>query len=109
MTLYKKKQAKEAAALQKYETELRDSTDYFRWRAEGEKIDEAKKLKRVEQVRLEVEASHVRAAECIAQNLAKKEADCCTHEGGTGQSTEKEREGGGGNCFTKSSHGRGNT
>jgi hypothetical protein len=70
--LYKKKQAKEAAALQKYETELRDSTDYFRWRAEGEKIDEAKKLKRVEQVRLEVEASHVRAAECIAQNLAKK-------------------------------------
>ena len=36
------------------------------------KVDEAKKLERVEQVRLEVEASHARAAECIAQNLAKK-------------------------------------
>ena len=35
--LYKKKQAKEVAALQKYETELRDSTEYFKWKAEGEK------------------------------------------------------------------------
>merc|ERR1711871_1615414 len=66
------KQKKEAAALQKYETELRDSTDYYRRKAEGEKIEEEKKLERVEMLRLEMEASHKRAAESKSRNLAKK-------------------------------------
>ncbi len=70
--MYKQKQKKEAAALEKYETELRDSTEYYRWKAEGEKIDEEKKLERVEMLRLEMEASHKRAHESKERNLAKK-------------------------------------
>ena len=70
--MYKQKQKKEAEALKKYETELRDSTDYYRWKAEGEKIEEEKKLERVEMLRLEMEASHKRAAESKSRNLAKK-------------------------------------
>jgi hypothetical protein len=76
--LYKKKQAKEAAALQKYETELRDSTEFYRWRQEGEMQDELEKLERVEKLRLEMEASHVRAAESIARNLAKNKLTAAT-------------------------------
>ena len=58
--------------MEKYETELRDSTEYYRWKAEGEKIDEEKKLERVEMLRLEMEASHKRAHESKERNLAKK-------------------------------------
>lgn len=45
--LYRKKQADDAMLLKKYEEELRDPTEYFRWQADMREKDEVEKLKYV--------------------------------------------------------------
>jgi hypothetical protein len=69
--LYKKKQAKEAAVLQKFESELRDTSEFYRWQTEERQKEEAQKLARVERLRLEMAASHQAARDAIARNLRK--------------------------------------
>jgi hypothetical protein len=69
--LYKKKQAKEAEVLKKYESELRDTSEFFRWQTEERIKEDAKKLARVEQLRLDMKQSHQNARDAIARNLRK--------------------------------------
>eukprot|EP01039_Chlorochromonas_danica_P002730 gene2730-2981_t len=45
--LYRKKQAEDAALLKKYEEELRDPTEYYRWQQEMRDKDEVEKLRYV--------------------------------------------------------------
>ena len=47
-SLYKKKQEKEAAVLKKYESELRDTSEFYRWQTVERKKEEAEKLARGE-------------------------------------------------------------
>ena len=69
--LYKKKQAKEAAVLKKYESELRDTSEFYRWQTEERIKEEAQKLARVERLRLEMAASHIAAAAASANLLRR--------------------------------------
>jgi hypothetical protein len=69
--LYKKKQAKEAAVLKKYESELRDTSSFYKWQTEERIKEEAEKLARVEQLRLDMKQSHQNARDAIARNLRK--------------------------------------
>ena len=50
--LYKKKQEKEKVTLEKFETELRDTFEFYRWQSEEWKKEEEAKLVRVERLRL---------------------------------------------------------
>ncbi len=69
--LYKKKQAKEAAVLKKYESELRDTSKFYMWQEEERRKEEAAKLARVERLRHEMHASHQAARDAIAANLKR--------------------------------------
>ncbi|WIA13671.1 hypothetical protein OEZ85_007232 [Tetradesmus obliquus] len=72
--LYKRKQAAEAAALQKYEAELRDTAAFDRWQAALREADAAQQAERVEQLRSEMSAAAGAAAQAKAELLAAKAA-----------------------------------
>ena len=69
--LYKKKQEKEAQVLKKYESELRDTSEFFMWQEEERRKEDAAKLARVERLRQEMHASHQAARDAIAANLKR--------------------------------------
>jgi hypothetical protein len=73
--LYKKKQAKEAAVLKKYESELRDTSKFYMWQEEERRKEEAAKLARVERLRHEMHASHQAARDAIAANLKRNQVN----------------------------------
>jgi hypothetical protein len=50
-SLYKRKQEEEVKLIQAYESELRDSTEYYRWQAEMQKKDAQGRKEQVERVR----------------------------------------------------------
>ena len=53
-SLFRKKQAEEAKLIQNYEEELRDSTEYYRWKTEMEEHDDKMKLEQVKLKRMQV-------------------------------------------------------
>jgi hypothetical protein len=59
--LYKRKQATEAATIKAYESELRDSTEFYRWQTEMRRRDEKVKFDKVEEVRVDMAATRRRA------------------------------------------------
>ena len=57
--------------LEKFETELRDTSEFYRWQSEEWKKEEEAKLARVERLRLDMVESRGRAAEATRRNLAR--------------------------------------
>ena len=72
--LFKKKQAEEASLLSNYERDLRDSTEYFRWKTTMEGHDDAMKLEQVKLKRLSAESSTQNARDAIERQLADNKA-----------------------------------
>ncbi|KAF6252521.1 hypothetical protein COO60DRAFT_519370 [Scenedesmus sp. NREL 46B-D3] len=72
--LYKRKQAAEAAALQKYEAELRDTAAFDRWQAALRDADAAQQAERVERLRAEMSAAAGAASQARAGLMAAKAA-----------------------------------
>ena len=63
--LFKKKQEQEAALIKAYESELRDSTDYYKWQTSMKERDEEAKLLAVENRRQEMAAAAREAKEAL--------------------------------------------
>lgn len=55
--VYQRRRAEEAAALEAFEMNLRDSSAYDRWRAEGRAKDEEDRVRRAEETKREMEAA----------------------------------------------------
>jgi len=82
-SLFKKKQAEEAKLIQNYEEELRDSTEFYRWRSEMEEHDHIMKMEQVKSKRMQAEASSQNAREAKERQLEdnKAVADLIKEEG----------------------------
>eukprot|EP00775_Hariotina_reticulata_P001557 gene1557-1897_t len=70
--LYKRKQAEEAAALQRFQYELRDTAAFDRWQATMRAADAQQQAQRVEQLRQEMSTAAGAAAQAKADLLAAK-------------------------------------
>ena len=91
--LYKKKQSKEASLLRAYESELRDSTEFYRWQKEMREVDEKAKFDAVEARRLAMIEGHIRTVEAVEKNLQeRKKAAKEMRERGVREAKELEEE-----------------
>lgn len=72
--LFKKKQAEEAKLIQNYEEELRDSTEFYRWRNEMEKHDDLMKLEQVKLKRMQAVASSQNARDALERQFLDNKA-----------------------------------
>lgn len=81
--LFKKKQAEEARLLKSYEDNLRDSTEYYRWKTDMEKHDHKMKMEQVHMKRMQAEASSQNARDALERqfNDNKAVADLIKQEG----------------------------
>jgi hypothetical protein len=66
--LLKKKQEEEAALIKKYESELRDDSEFYEWQAKMRERDERKRLEDVEQRRIQMLLTDEAAKEARIQN-----------------------------------------
>lgn len=66
--LLKKKQEEEAALIKKYESELRDDSEFYEWQARMRERDERKRLEDVEQRRIQMLLTDEAAKEAKIQN-----------------------------------------
>eukprot|EP00283_Hemiselmis_rufescens_P018177 CAMPEP_0173441814 /NCGR_PEP_ID=MMETSP1357-20121228/24157_1 /TAXON_ID=77926 /ORGANISM="Hemiselmis rufescens, Strain PCC563" /LENGTH=795 /DNA_ID=CAMNT_0014407417 /DNA_START=119 /DNA_END=2502 /DNA_ORIENTATION=+ len=66
--LLRKKQEEEAALINKYESELRDDSEYYEWQAKMRELDERKRLEGVEQRRIQMLLTDENAKEARIQN-----------------------------------------
>ena len=82
-SLFKKKQAEEAKLIKDYEEELRDSTEFYRWRGEMESHDHVMKMEQVASKRMQAEASSRNARDAKERQLVdnKAVADLIKEEG----------------------------
>ena len=81
--LFKKKQAEEAKLIKNYEEELRDSTEFYRWKTTMEEHDHIMKMEQVKSKRMQAEASSQNAREALERQLEdnKAVADLIKKEG----------------------------
>eukprot|EP00658_Telonema_sp_P-2_P084407 TRINITY_DN9364_c0_g2_i1.p1 TRINITY_DN9364_c0_g2~~TRINITY_DN9364_c0_g2_i1.p1 ORF type:complete len:503 (+),score=160.34 TRINITY_DN9364_c0_g2_i1:68-1576(+) len=71
-TLYKKKQESEAALIQGYEANLRDSSEFYEWQAKMQAQDDMVREAAIEQRRMEMAASALYAMEAKDKDLEVK-------------------------------------
>ncbi|GMH93686.1 hypothetical protein TL16_g12696 [Triparma laevis f. inornata] len=93
--LFKKKQAEEAKLIQNYEEELRDSTEFYRWRNTMEEHDHLMKMEQVKSKRMQAVASAQNAKDAKYRQFVdnKAVADLIKEEGGLiGQQRVLEKE-----------------
>ena len=76
--LFRKKQQEEAALIQAYESELRDTTSFNKWKAEMKERDEKARLAAVEALRLEMAAAakEAKEARCVIAHCARGNRRC---------------------------------
>jgi hypothetical protein len=67
--LLRKKQEEAARALQQYESELRDASEFFAWREEMSRAEEAEKAAEIERRRLEAAAGADAAKQAVAAKV----------------------------------------
>ena len=81
--LFKKKQSEEARLLKGYEDNLRDSTEYYRWKTDMEKHDGRIKMEQVQMKRMQATASSQNARDALERqfNDNKAIADLIKQEG----------------------------
>jgi hypothetical protein len=81
--LFTKKQAAEAQLIKNYESELRDSTEYYRWKTEMEEHDNQMKLEQVKLKRMQAVASGQNARDALERQYRdnKDVADLIKEEG----------------------------
>tara|TARA_B110000305_G_C19412196_1_gene626055 strand:+ start:1443 stop:1760 length:318 start_codon:yes stop_codon:yes gene_type:complete len=72
--LFKKKQAEEAKLIQNYEEELRDSTEFYRWRDDMEKHDDKMKLEQVKLKRMQAVQSSQNARDALDRQFNDNKA-----------------------------------
>eukprot|EP00941_MAST-03F_sp_MAST-3F-sp1_P005564 g5564.t1 len=70
-SVYRSKQEKEAALIHAYESELRDSTEFYKWQTKARLQDEADKLRLVDERRRATAASAKAAIEARAQVIQR--------------------------------------
>ncbi|GMH99250.1 hypothetical protein TrST_g2788 [Triparma strigata] len=95
--LFKKKQAEEAKLIQNYEEELRDSTEFYRWRNTMEEHDHLMKMEQVKSKRMQAVASAQNARDAKTRQFVdnKAVADLIKEEGeliGQQRVLEKEKD-----------------
>jgi hypothetical protein len=72
--LFKKKQEAEAKLIQNYEEELRDSTEYYRWKTEMEEHDNQMKMEQVKLKRMQAVASGQNARDALERQYLDNKA-----------------------------------
>ena len=70
--VYQRRRAEEAAALEAFEMNLRDSSAYDRWRAEGRAKDEENRTRRAEETKREMEAAFEAASRAREESRVAK-------------------------------------
>mmetsp|Transcript_16354 Transcript_16354/g.37349 ORF Transcript_16354/g.37349 Transcript_16354/m.37349 type:complete len:809 (-) Transcript_16354:65-2491(-) len=66
--LFRKKQQEEAALIKKYESELRDDSEYYEWQARMRQEDELRRLQEIEHRRIQMILTDQNAKEARIQN-----------------------------------------